>query len=146
MGKQEKTTKMKIHSTNYENTFIQIAEDCPVKEGQEPPKKGNKKSIANYQYEMLKDNPYKYTSDDVFFTVFATRKEIDKKDWETKRQKFFSKGQPCFRVSPLTKRYGWGVHSNENGKVAIFGADTKEYQNFVADETVRKVKAMKSKR
>lgn len=145
MGKQ-KTDKMKIHSTNYENTFIEIAEDCPVNEGQEPPKKGDKKSIANYQYEMLKDNPYKFTSDDVFFTVFATRKEFDKKDWKGERQKFFSKGQPCFRASPLTKRYGWGVHSDENGKIAIYGADTQEYQNFVADETIRKVKAMKSKR
>ncbi len=82
----------------------------------------------------------------MFFTVFATRKEIDKKDWKAERQKFFSKGQPCFRASLLTKRYGWGVHSNENGKIAIYGADTREYQNFVADETIRKVKAMKSKR
>ncbi len=137
---------MKLHSTNYENTFIEIAEDCPVNEGQEPPTKGDKKSIANYQYEMLIDNPYQYSSDDVFFTVFATRKELDEKNWKEERQKFFSKGRPCFRASPLTKRYGWGVHSDENGKVAIYGAETEEYKNLVADHSIKKVKAMKSKR
>jgi len=137
---------MKLHSTNYQNTFIEIAEDCPVNEGQEPPKRGTKKSVANYQYEMLKDHPYEYNSDDVFFTVFAIRKGLDEKDWKEERQKFFSKGQPCFRASPLTKRYGWGVHCDENGKVAIYGAETREYKNFVADKSIQKVKAMKSKR
>lgn len=137
---------MKTHTTNYENTFIEIAADCPVETGQVPPVKGDKKSIANHQFDMLYDHPYEYTSDDVFFTVFATRKEIDKRDWDEERQRFFSKGQPCFRASPLTKRYGWGVHSDENGKVAIYGAETAEYQKFVADESIQKVKAMQSKR
>ena len=30
---------MKIHTTNYKNTFIEIAEDCPVSSGQIPPTK-----------------------------------------------------------------------------------------------------------
>lgn len=137
---------MKVHSTNYKNTFVEIAEDCPVKEGQEPPSKGDKKTVANYQFDMIKAKPYFYTSDDVFFTVFAARKEFDKKDWDTERHKFFSKGQPCFRASPLTKRYGWGVHSDENGKVALYGAETQEYAEFVKDDSIKKVKAMKSKR
>ncbi|MCB0497051.1 MAG: hypothetical protein KDC79_13005 [Cyclobacteriaceae bacterium] len=137
---------MKLYTTNYKNTFIEIAEDCPLNQGQEPPIKGNNKSVANYQYDMVKGNPYKYTSDDVFFTVFAIRKEFDKKDWNDERNKFFSKGQPCFRASSLTKRYGWGVHSNENGKVAIYGIETKEYQNFLSDNSIRKIKAMRSKK
>ena len=137
---------MKIHTTNYKNIFIEIAEDCPSAVGQEPPTKRDKRSVANYQFEMVANNPYKYTSDDIFFVVFATRKEIDKKDWESERQKFFSKGQPCFRASPLTKRYGWGVHSDENGKVAIYGAESSEYREFIANESIKKVKAMKSKR
>lgn len=137
---------MKIHSTNYKNTFIEIAEDCPVDRGEVPRIKGDKKSVANLQFEMVYDNPYKYTSDDVFYTVYATRKEIGRNKWDEGRRVFFSKGQPCFRASPLSKRYGWGVHSDAEGKVALFGAGTQAYRDLVADESIVKVKAMKSKR
>ena len=141
-----KNGQMKIHTTNYKNVFIEIAEDCPVNEGKEPPMNGDKISVANYQFKILKNNPYQFTSDDIIFTVFTTRKEIDQNDLEAERHKFFSKGQPCFRASPLTKRYGWGVHSNENGKVAIYGAESSEYMKFIADDSIKKVKAMKSQR
>ncbi|MCE7992906.1 MAG: hypothetical protein HEP71_13035 [Roseivirga sp.] len=137
---------MKQHSTNYENTFIEIAEDCPVSQGEIPPLKGDKKSLANLQFEMLHDKPYQYTSDDVFFKVFATRKDLIDSELETARQEFFSKGQPCFRASPLTKRYGWGVHSNAEGKVALYGAESEAYERFVADSTIAKVTAMRTKR
>ncbi|MEE9431620.1 MAG: DUF6157 family protein [Melioribacteraceae bacterium] len=136
---------MKIHSTNYFNTLIEIAEDSHVNVGEVPPTKGDKKSVANYQFEMLFENPYKYTSDDVFFSVFAIRKEIAKSELEKQRQQFFSKGQPCFRASPLTKRYGWGLHSNQDGRIAIYGAETEEYERFAKDESVKIVKAMRSK-
>lgn len=137
---------MKIHTTNYKNTFIEIAEDCPTVKGEMPPVKGDKKSIANLQFEMLFENPYKYSSDEIFFSVFAIRKELLEGDMEGERQNFFSKGQPCFRASPLTKRYGWGIHNNEDGKIAIYGAETKEYQDFVSDSSLKKVMAMRTKR
>ena len=133
-------------STNYFNTFIEIAEDCPALTGEMPPLKNNKKSIANLQFEMLHQHPYTFSSDDVLFSVFAIRKEITKTDWEKEREIFFSKGQPCFRASPLTKRYGWGVHSNEQGKIALYGVESEEYQQFIADASVTKKKAMRSKR
>jgi len=134
-----------MHSTNYTNTLIEIAEDCPAKAGEIPPIK-NKKSVANLQYELLVDHPYQFTSDEILFSVFATRKEILKKDLEDQRAQFFSKGQPCFRASPLTKRYGWGVHADQTGKIALLGAETETYQNLKADASVQKKKAMRSKR
>lgn len=90
--------------------------------------------------------PYTFTSDDVLFSVHAIRKDLLESELEEQRQLFFSKGQPCFRSSPLTKRYGWGVHSNAEGKIALYGAETKEYEDFVNDETVKNTKAMRSKR
>ena len=135
-----------MESTNYFNTFIEIAEDCPVQTGEVPPIKGEKKTVANLQYEMLVANPYKFTSDDVLFSVFAQRKEIPENEIEEQRRIYFSKGQPCFRSSPLTKRYGWGIHSNEEGKIAMYGVETEGYQEFVADKSVQKTKAMRSKR
>ena len=135
-----------MHSTNYYNTLIEVAEDCPTGQAEIPPLKGNKKSVANIQFEMLHGHPYEYTSDDVLFAVFAARKEIPEEDLAEQRAIFFSKGQPCFRASPLTKRYGWGVHSNEAGKIALFGMETEVYQKLVADDAIVKKKAMRSKR
>lgn len=135
-----------MHTTNYFNTLIEIADDCPVSSGEVPPVKGNKKSIANLQFEMVKAHPYKFNSDDVLFTVFATRNNIPEAALEEERHRFFSKGQPCLRASPLTKSYGWGVHCDAEGRIALYSVDSEEYQRLLADESVVKKKAMRSKR
>lgn len=137
---------MKTHSTNYENTFIEIADDCPVKAGEIPPVKGEARTVANLQFDLLIRHPYKYTSDDVLFQVYAERNNIPKSDWRRAREEFFSKGQPCLRASPLTKRYGWGVHNDKNGKIALYASGTAEYKKFTKDKAIAHVKAMKSKR
>lgn len=135
-----------MHTTNYYNTFIEIAEDCPTQKGEMPPIKGDKKTVANLQFDHLYEHPYEYTSDELLFKVFAIRKEFSKGELAEQRDHYFSKGQPCFRASPLTKRYGWGIHSNAEGKIAIYGAETKAYQEFIADDSLKKAKAMRSKR
>ena len=135
-----------MHTTNYHNSFIEIAPDCPNDQGVVPPLKGQKKTIANLQFEMLQGNPYKYTSDEVLFGVHAIRKDFTEGEIEEQRALYFSKGQPCFRASPLTKRYGWGIHHDAEGRIAMYGVETEEYQNFLRDDTLKKYKAMKSKR
>lgn len=137
---------MKEHTTNYFNTFIEIAEDCPIDQAEIPPLKGDAKSVANLQFEMINKNPYKFSSDDVLFQVFADRKEILKEEIAAARKAFFSKGQACFRASPLTKRYAWGIHSNSEGKIALIAAGTDEYEKLINDPNLKKYKAMKSKR
>lgn len=132
-----------IHSTNYFDTFIEVAEDTKVSCGTKPTSK-DKKTIAEMQYEMLVNNPYKFTSDDLFFQVFAERNDLTKAEYKQAKEQFFSKGQPCFRASPLTKTYGFGVHSDNNGKVAIYGMETEQYQIFLNDTKIKKVKAMRS--
>ena len=135
-----------MESTNYFNTLIEIADDCPAVEGEEPPFKTEKKTVANLQFEMLKDHPYEYTSDDVLFTVFAMRKDIPLDELDKERNHYFSKGQPCFRSSPLTKRYGWGIHSDECGKIALYAVDSEEYKTLQENNEVKKTKAMRSSR
>ncbi len=134
------------HTTNYYNTFIEVAEDCPAISGEIPPMKGNEKTIANIQFEMISQNPYKYNSDEILFYCFATKKGLTKNELQTEREIFFSKGQPCFRSSPLTKRYGWGIHSNAKSKIAMYGVETNEYKKLVTDKNLKIVKAMRSKR
>lgn len=137
---------MKIHTTNYFNTFIEVAEDCPVSSAEIPPTKGDKKSIAYYQFEMIIDNPYQFSSDDVLFKVFAIRNKLMEGELGVEREHFFSKGKPCFRTSSLPKRYGWGVHNNEDGKIALYALESVEYKKILLDETVEKVRALRTKR
>ena len=134
------------HTTNYRNTFIEMADDSPAKTAQVPPVKGEKKSIANLQFELLIDAPYKYTSDDLLFKVHAMRNGIGKGEMDAERDRFFSKGQACMRASPLTKRYGWGVHNDDEGRIALYGAGSKEYEELLQDARLKKVKAMRSAR
>ena len=56
-----------METTNYYNTLIEVAEDCPIEHAEVPQERGGKKTIALMQYEMIAGNPYKYTSDDVIF-------------------------------------------------------------------------------
>ena len=135
-----------IHTTNYFNTFIEIAEDSRAKKGEIPAVKSEKKTVANLQFDMIYENPYKYTSDEVLFGVYAIRKLLEKEEIYEQRTVYFSKGKPCFRASPLTKTYGWGIHSNDEGRIAMYGAETKEYDEFIADDSIKKVKAMRSKK
>lgn len=134
---------MKIHTTNYFDTFIEVADDTKAEIGSKPPAK-DRKTVAEMQYELIAKNPYKYTSDDILFQVYADRNDLTKAEYKQAREAFFSKGQPCFRTSPLTKTYGFGVHSDGNGKIALYGMETNEYRNFLADSKIKKVKAMKS--
>lgn len=135
-----------MHTTNYFDSFIAVAEDCPVNKAEVPPVKGDNKTVANLQFEMIIDNPYKYTSDDVIFKVHALRNGIGTAAQKAEREKFFSKGQPCLRSSPLTKRYGWGVHSNAEGKVAIYAIDSSEYKKMITDKRLAHTKGMRSKK
>ncbi len=135
-----------MHTTNYRNVFIEVAEDCPVKKSEIPPQKDNEKTVARLQYDMIINDPYKYTSDDVIFAVYAIRNGIPKAEFQREREKLFSKGQACMRSSPLAKRYGWGVHANQDRKIAIYPMESMEYKKLLDNKELEHKKAMRSKR
>lgn len=137
---------MKSHSTNYYNTFIAVADDCPASTGEIPMEKGGQKTIAGQQLEMIGKNPYQYTSDEVLFTLFAKRNDLIGDELEEVRKKFFSKGQACLRASALGKRYGWGIHHNAEGKIALYGCNTPEYRDYLNQQGMKVVKAMRTKK
>lgn len=130
---------------NEYDTFIQIAEDCPVSEAVIPKAKGESKTIPVIQYELLSNHPYRYTQEDVLFEVFAERNQIPETERAAAREKFFSKGQPCLRTSSLGKRYGWGIHHDAEGKVAIYAVESDEYLKLMNDQSTTQCKAMRSK-
>lgn len=134
-----------MHSTNYQSAFIEVADDCKAQLGSEPPEKASK-TVARMQYEMLRDKPYAYTSDDLIFTIHADRAAIAAREHKQARTELFSKGQPCLRSSPLAKTYGWGIHFDEQQRVAIYGKESAEYARLKQDKKLAHLKAMKSKR
>lgn len=67
-------------------------------------------------------------------------------DRKTAREKFFAKGQACLRTSPLAKTYGWGIHHDEKGRVALIPMESEQYNRLSEDSSIQQVKAMRSKR
>ncbi len=130
-------------TTNYANTLITVAPDCPVEAAVVPSKPG---SVALQHYESVIADPYKCTSDDVLFAVFAARNGVESAELETARGQFFSKPQACLRASPLAKKFGWGIHHDAQGRIAIYAVESEEYQRLLRDDTIKHVPAMRSKR
>jgi len=139
-----------MHTTNCFDTFIQVAEDCPARTGEEPPVRAGNPTVAGLQYRMIVEAPYKYTSDDVIFATPAHGRELGakatKKERSLARDEFFSRGQACMRASGLGKRFGWGVHADTEGRVAIYAVDSKRYQALAQDPGLKQVRAMRTKR
>ena len=134
------------------NTFILVADDSPAEVGIVPEAKGDKRPIHLIQYELLTENPYTLTHEDLTYEVFVQRQGFMSEELETRGSEIctelLSKEHPCLRASSLTKRYGWGAHYDENGKIALYSMDSAEYVRLAEmDERAGKViLAMRSKR
>lgn len=135
-----------MSTTNYRNTFIEVAPDSPVDGPEEPPARATAPTVAELQYRLIAENPYRYTSDDVLFTVHAERAGIPETEREAARAAFFAKDQACLRASPLPKRYGWGLHHDADERVALVPLGSAEYASLRADTELRHLLAMRSSR
>ena len=62
----------------YYNTFIEVAEDCPVTVAEVPQTKGETKTKVVLEYELISRHPYAYTGEDIAFLVHAIYNEIPK--------------------------------------------------------------------
>ena len=129
---------------NYYNTLIEIAEDSPATKAEVPKPKGGKKTKPVIEYEMIANHPYEYTEEDIAFETYAVLHNIPKAIWPKERQTFLSKGHPHLRVSALAKRYGWGIHNNAEGKVALIAVNSLKYKKLMKDPRTTKIKAFRS--
>jgi hypothetical protein len=131
---------------NYYDTLIESADDCPATKGQVPQARGGKTTKAVVEYELLVKHPYTYTEEDIAFEVYAVLHDIPKGSWRKEREKFLNKGHPHLRVSALAKRYGWGIHNNAEGTVALIAVESRDYKRLMKDPRTTKVKAFRSTR
>lgn len=139
-----------VHTTNVYNTFIRVADDCPARTGEPPPLRCGNPTVAGLQYQMIAEAPYQHTSDDVVFATSARGRELGakttRKQRSLARDEFFSRGQACLRASGLGKRFGWGIHADAEGRVALYAVDSERYETLKRDPSLAQTRAMRSKR
>jgi hypothetical protein len=129
---------------NYFDTLIAIAPDSPVQESVVPPRNDAKPTIAAEQYRLLADRPYQLTSEDVIFTVHADRRGIPEDERPAAHEAYFATPRACLRTSPLAKKFGWGLHSDAHGRLALVPAGSERYRALLDDPGTKVVRAMRS--
>jgi len=123
---------------NYYDTLIEVADDCPAKLAEVPQARGGKKTKAVIEYEILLKHPYSHTEEDIAFETYAVLHNVPKDIRSKERKKFLSKGHLHLRVSALAKRYGWGIHNNVAGKIALVASESSRYNELLDDRTREK--------
>ena len=132
-----------MNTTNYKNTLITVAIDYTA-----PTAKTNIRAgtIGALQLELLQAAPYQMTSDDLLFEVYALRNKLAEPERAAAREKFFNKSQACLRSSPLVKSMGYGIHHDDEGKIAVFPIESEEYKALLKNPDVKKTAGVRSKR
>lgn len=134
----------------YINTLIEVAPDTRARAGVVPPVRGGTKSIAVLEYELISAAPYARTQEEVQFAVHMARTGMDPRELELRRQElwneFFSRPRACLRASSLPKLYGWGLHFDDKGRVALVAMESAGYARLLSDPSVAKTRAMRSRR
>lgn len=137
---------------SYTDTFIEVAVDCPVDHGVVPVARGEHKPIHVLQYELLSAHPYTFTHEDLLFKVYVRHQAIPADELRARgaelRAALLARSHPCLRASLLPKRYGWGIHYDSEGKIALYARDSDEYRQFVQDTsgTPKLLAALRNKR
>jgi hypothetical protein len=130
-------------TTNYVDTFIRVAEDCPVESAEVPARAG---TVAALEYGLVSARPYALTSDDLLFEVYAIRNAVPDAERAAERDRFSARSRACLRASPLAKRHGWGVHHDAEGRVALVAVESERYRELAADPALKQLRAMRSRR
>ena len=118
--------------------------------GTVPPERGGTPIVASRTWQMIADEPYRYTSGDVIFTAYAERAGIAPNDRPAVREQYYSVGRACLRSSDLRKRSGWDVHADAEGRVADYAVGSRDCGALAAGatpdgEAVALTRAMRSK-
>ena len=141
-----------MESVDYLDTFITVAPDSRAAGGAVPQPRPGGPTVASATFEMIAQRPYAFRSSDVIFTVWADRREIPEGERAEAWRAFYAKGQACLRGSDLGKRYGWGIHADGDGRLAVYAVGSADYDAFAAGRSPRDGKevtvrpAMRSKR
>jgi hypothetical protein len=118
--------------------FILVAEDCPVEKGTVPYSKRGSKTVPMHTFEVLSEHPYLYTEDELQHEVHVVRRGLPR----------FDPAKRDLKRNELPKWWGWGLHFDEDRKIALVGCETEEYERLSrrAQERGTAVRALRSRR
>ena len=88
-------------------------------------------TIAATTFSLIASAPYALRSSDVIFQVWASRHDVDPSsadEWAS----FYSTPHACLRSSDLGKRYGWGIHADADGRLAVYAVGSDAYASLAA--------------
>lgn len=114
--------------------LIMVAEDSVVDRAVVP---GPKKTIPRITYEVLIENPYKYTEEDLRHEVHVVRRN----------KSGLKLGSYNIKRSLLLQKFGWGIHRNKQGKMALIPVESAKYQELLGSiNTTKSYRASKVKK
>ncbi|WP_421735089.1 DUF6157 family protein [Cellulomonas sp.] len=111
-----------MENVDYTSTFISVAPDTSAVAGVEPV--GS--TIAAATFSLIASAPYALRSSDVIFRVWASRHGVSA-DSPDEWAAFYATPHACLRSSDLGKRYGWGIHADADGRLAVYAVGSSEY-------------------
>lgn len=144
-----------LGAMSYVDAFIRLAPDCDLKQAIDPTAKprakaDGKRTIAELEYVLLADAPYELTEADVHFAVHVARLGLSQEEFASQekklREEFFARPRACFRASPLPKKFGWGIHYDSQGRLAIYAVESDAYRRLASDPSLKQLAAMRSSR
>jgi hypothetical protein len=113
--------------------LIEVAEDCSATFATIP-LDSSPKTIARIGYEVLIENPYRYTEREFFKVVhfdIRGRTDLNIDNYNIKR-------------SLVVKKFGWGIHRSLNGTLALIPMESERYKEL--QRTVNRTKAYRTNR
>ena len=113
------------------NALITVAESS-AKTSIIPTSKSKKETVKEVVYRVLNENPYKYKQNDLFYEVHINQM---KKDKTLKLEKY------KLQRSELCSLLGWGIHGDEEGRLALVPIESSEYKSLLANPSITKKKA-----
>lgn len=146
LEKKDKTLFEKISFQNPDNQIISIknkksveelilvAEDTQAIKAQEPPNSRIPKTIVRIAYEVLSEEDYKYSEAEYHYEVHVKRRE--KEDLKIHNYNI--------KRSPLLQKYGWGIHRNTEGKLALVAMESERYSEL--KKTIKNTKSFRRKK
>ncbi|OGU11433.1 MAG: hypothetical protein A2075_22730 [Geobacteraceae bacterium GWC2_58_44] len=122
------------HMRNSVEELIEVAEDSPATSSVIP-SDGTPKTIARVKYEVLTENPYRYTEREFFKVVhfdIRGRRDLKIESYNIKR-------------AALVRQFGWGIHRSVNGTLALIPMESPRYKELQGMVAVKKTKAYRTK-
>jgi hypothetical protein len=118
--------------------IVLVALDCPAATATPPPPGRRGRSVAEVQYELLCEEPFRWTENEVLFESWWRRQpaaaSASEAEKESVRAEWLRGSRPCLRASPLPQRYGWGLVFDAEDRVALCAVESEAYRTLAAGQ------------